>query len=1501
MSLSTGRFRVSLLALVALVAVLSAMLTGALSAPKPAEAAATGSGGRFVATSGRILDTTDGTGGYSTPMAANTYRTVQVTGLAGVPTSGVAAVTVLATADLPSGVGQLVGRPDSSTASTLMTTYGGGDLGTTSNTATIAVSSSGTIQVMANTDVSLILDVEGYYSSSNGGVAPGGFVSVPGTRIVDTRNGTGAPEATIGSGQTLTVQVSGAAGVPSGASGVVANFLVVNETSTKGYITPYPTGATAPVTSMNYAAGSDVPTSDTAQVALSSSGQVTVSNTGSSAIDLVVDVEGYFTAADSGGVFTPDAERLYDTRVSPNTTFASNEQRAVPIAGQGSVPAMGSGISAVAITLTTLHAADSTGNTTVWADGTTKPATTAINFTADSIRSDLVIVPLGSDGKIDLDNISEDTSNFVIDVQGWYNSLPTGPSTTNLTGSRPSATALPFPIDDQTTTSVDVATGNLSVSNQGLTLPTLTGSATFGASYNSRGWEAENSANIDANKWAYDLDSAGSLSANAAGVVYTASDGSTDQFTLNADGSYTAASGIEASLSSSSAGYTLSALVSRSKVTFNLSGQPTGVFDKNGNKVTFNYNTSANKGFLLSSVVSNAGPAASTSAANAAVSVAYSNGTTTITQANSAQSWTRSISYTKDSNGNLTSYTDGDGKTTTFGYSGTDLTSITAPEGGRTTFAYNSSDQVTSVTQPASTGSGTAVTRFSYASSTSTQVASPTTSQSTAVASVPHTTYTINSNHLVTNVANPDGLSESSTYGTTSTTNTEIANETVGATAGSETEQTNTYGANNNQSLTKSASSSDSGTAGTSSSATYSSTSEYQPASTTDGNGNTLYSGYDASGNQLSSSNTAPGSSSSSSTATATLTYNSTTSTYPYPGTVSTATNALGGRTSYAYNSTGQLSSITPPSGSSLGVKNYTYDPFGRLSTETDGAGHTTTYTYDNDDRILTEAFSDGTHTVSNNYDDNGNQINSTSATGTITNTYDPDNRLLSTVNSAGGGTVSYGYDLAGNETSTTDTSGTVTYTYDQANVLWAMTYPHGSGTETDRYKIDDHGRRTDAYVAAGGNGSSTTNATNTAPATFAGHTKTTYTASTGHVSEIVAYTGQDATKVFDTTYDYTGPVTGSQTDQIQKTTDTLSGKVTTYSYNTDGRLTGATQSGGSSDWNWSYTYDKDGNRLTADQSGAYTSAFNLTYNNANQITSTGYSYDGDGNLTAAPDATYTYNGAEQMTRSVVNGLTTNYTYAGASEDQLLTDDSSDGNYTFTYGKQSSEGVPVIDTLTSSEDGTGRVLSDGSTGQALDLSASDGTTGAYVYDGENNQIAVIADTGVAVYKATYDPYGTGGNSSITDYDFYTENPYGFVAGTTTTNADPGSLTKFGARWYLANQGSWTQMDTLDSPLDPSDADRYAYADDDPVNSQDPSGLLSALTKSVVSGCLAGAAKSAVVGAIFAPALPAYLGGIALGCAVGGTAELMSHATGIDEVGAGMEIGYTTLEFAAELD
>jgi hypothetical protein len=63
------------------------------AAPARADAS-TGAGGLFVPLQGRILDTRNGTGGYSTPMPAGVWRPVTVDGKVGMPSSDISVVAV---------------------------------------------------------------------------------------------------------------------------------------------------------------------------------------------------------------------------------------------------------------------------------------------------------------------------------------------------------------------------------------------------------------------------------------------------------------------------------------------------------------------------------------------------------------------------------------------------------------------------------------------------------------------------------------------------------------------------------------------------------------------------------------------------------------------------------------------------------------------------------------------------------------------------------------------------------------------------------------------------------------------------------------------------------------------------------------------------------------------------------------------------------------------------------------------------------------------------------------------------------------------------------------------------------------------------------------------------------------------------------------------------------------------------------------------------------------
>jgi RHS repeat-associated protein len=110
---------------------------------------------------------------------------------------------------------------------------------------------------------------------------------------------------------------------------------------------------------------------------------------------------------------------------------------------------------------------------------------------------------------------------------------------------------------------------------------------------------------------------------------------------------------------------------------------------------------------------------------------------------------------------------------------------------------------------------------------------------------------------------------------------------------------------------------------------------------------------------------------------------------------------------------------------------------------------------------------------------------------------------------------------------------------------------------------------------------------------------------------------------------------------------------------------------------------------------------------------------------------------------------------------------------------------------------------------------------AYDYDGTGNPTALLTSGAYTAFAYDYDPYGVRTITTDSGGNGTTQNPYTFKAGIQDRVT---GWVKFGARWYDPTLGRWTQHDTLDAPLDPKNANRYAFAANDPINNSDPTGL-----------------------------------------------------------------------------
>lgn len=109
-------------------------------------------------------------------------------------------------------------------------------------------------------------------------------------RILDTRNGIGAPHAPLGADESLDLQVTGVAGVPVGAVGVLLNITADGASETT-YLTAWPAGEARPDASvLNAVPGQALP--NFIEAKLGAGGKLSIYNFAGS-VNVIADVAGY--------------------------------------------------------------------------------------------------------------------------------------------------------------------------------------------------------------------------------------------------------------------------------------------------------------------------------------------------------------------------------------------------------------------------------------------------------------------------------------------------------------------------------------------------------------------------------------------------------------------------------------------------------------------------------------------------------------------------------------------------------------------------------------------------------------------------------------------------------------------------------------------------------------------------------------------------------------------------------------------------------------------------------------------------------------------------------------------------------------------------------------------------------------------------------------------------------------------------------------------------------
>lgn len=367
----------------------------------------------------RLLDTRIGNGAPAARLGAGGVVTLTVAGRGGVPASGASSVALTVTAVHSSPGFATVwpaGQPRPGT-SNLNTSREGQ---TVAVQVVVPVGAEGKVSLLSSGGGHLVADVAGWYEPVATATS-GRFGPLAPSRLLDTRNGTGALAGRRPAGASVALPVVGRGGVPgTGVSAVVLSLTAVD--SSPGFVTAWPGGLPRPTASN---LNTDLPGQTSAAhvvVPVGADGSVALYTSGGG--HLLADVVGWFTdataPAGTSGLYVGLAPvRRLDTRIGQGVTSAGSRPAqstvGLLLGGSGGIP--GSGVAAVVANLTAVDA-DPTF-LTAWAGGVPRPLASNVNVTVvGDTAANLVTAPVGGGGLLHL--FTYGAAHLLLDTFGYY-------------------------------------------------------------------------------------------------------------------------------------------------------------------------------------------------------------------------------------------------------------------------------------------------------------------------------------------------------------------------------------------------------------------------------------------------------------------------------------------------------------------------------------------------------------------------------------------------------------------------------------------------------------------------------------------------------------------------------------------------------------------------------------------------------------------------------------------------------------------------------------------------------------------------------------------------------------------------------------------------------------------------------------------------------------------------------------------------------------------------
>jgi hypothetical protein len=285
-------------------------------------------------TPSRLMDSRIGVGA-SGPLLGGSTVTLQVAGVAGVPSTASAVLVNITVTDASTGGYVTAYASGGAMPTTSNQNFAAGTVSANLALVPLGVDGKIALTVTVPGSVQLVVDVQSFIAGGGVPTDAGAVVPVTPTRLIDTRT-----SAAVRASGVLDVRVTDTAGVPAGATAVFVNVTVTGPQS-NGYLAVFPTGDAPPATSnLNFVGGQTVPNLVLVKVGSDGThGSISIQNATPhvGSVQVIVDIQGYVVAGTPttpGAVLPISPVRLVDTRTG--------------LGAQGPVP----GRSAVVVTVT---------------------------------------------------------------------------------------------------------------------------------------------------------------------------------------------------------------------------------------------------------------------------------------------------------------------------------------------------------------------------------------------------------------------------------------------------------------------------------------------------------------------------------------------------------------------------------------------------------------------------------------------------------------------------------------------------------------------------------------------------------------------------------------------------------------------------------------------------------------------------------------------------------------------------------------------------------------------------------------------------------------------------------------------------------------------------------------------------------------------------------------------------------------------------------------------